>query len=146
MEQAGIFKITLYEDKNLTFTYPDITDENTITGVNSEGETIELVQCYDIPKLDFKTLNAENNDIVNEYQIIINIDDLTQETFDLIETISNSLYGWIPVIEQYNNNSFCILTPFKVNEYNDMNTNVSHNFLLTLKPIVKTFELIKNVT
>lgn len=111
MEQAGVYKIVLYENKGLEFVYyggkfTDITNTGDILTINSDGcETgrIEFIQ------------NPERNDN-NKLQYLSEISyvlyDYSKANLQLLRSIKRSIYGWIAVLYFYDNNIRAIPTPF----------------------------------
>ena len=138
MEQAGLNKITLYENKDIVYHYPDTSNPYEIDSISNSGDIITFDLCTEMPQLNFKSSPAENNELFQLYNLIITLDGLQQSILDKIQTISESIYGWVPYLEFMNATKQVIPVPFWTNKVNDLNTSTSHHFVLNLSNRIAT--------
>ena len=143
ISQAGIAKITLYENKGFTFLY-DSEGNIILSSISNTGDTLEFVTEDNSIKLSNKIEPAGNNTILNDYTLMLVLDGLEQTTFDKIEKFRSSIYGWIPVIEFMDNQTKLINVPF-FEKVDSVDTQVSHTFNIEMKPQVFTFHRLENV-
>lgn len=134
ISQAGIYKLTLLENKELVI----VRDSNkNITAITTSGETIELNTDDNRPNYKNDLDSGDNNVVLNEHIKEFIISSLTEESFDEIEQLNNSIYGWIPIIEFMDNQKYIINTPFFVS-IGRVNTQTSHIFKIELETRVKS--------
>lgn len=115
MSQAGLNKITLYENRNLIINFGIFT-------VTNSGNIIELT---DRPKIIIEpkftnvllTLSAQLND-------------LNQPVIDMI---NNSVYGWVAKFDYLDLTTKIIETPFFNADFTDLKSNVSNSRSINLK-------------
>ncbi len=127
MEQAGLYKISLHENKGVSITYDS---EGGISNLTSSGEVLDFET--NLNKFSDNLSNSINNLILNEYVISIEIEGIS-EALEVITKLNNSIYGWIPVFEFMDKQEKAILTPFFQNAP-EVNTSVSHTFKVEMKP------------
>jgi len=136
ISQAGIYKLDLYENKEVVLTYDSNGDIDSIT---SSGDVLNFDTDNNSPELKNNLESGENNIIINDYEISFHIDSLSQENFDIIEKLQSSIYGYIPVFEFMDGQKYIINIPFKP-VIKKVNSQVSHTFDITLNPSIKTIE------
>jgi uncharacterized protein (TIGR02145 family) len=128
-EQSGIEKIVLYENIDLTIVWANNT---TIDSIITTGQTITLTDCEFLNYEDEAVIGA-NNKTLHDYTLFFRYFDLTLETIADIETLINT-YGWVPALFFRNGEKKVINTPFQLQQIDDLETNVSHNWNQELKP------------
>ncbi len=135
IDQAGIYKITLYENKDIVLNFGDSKD---VKSIANSGDVIEIENSNDETnglKLDFESKQSSNNKRKYKHKLTWLKYGYSQEVMNAFETIRNSIYGWIPVINFYNTENRIVLNPFKpINS--DVNTNISHHFEILLENII----------
>ena len=129
MEQAGVENIKLYENKGVSIIY---NASGKITSISNTGDTIELDSVND-PKFKFNTNPSDNNDLIFDYILTGYLYDMDIDTFDKLEMLYESAYGWIPEIELQNTEKILINDPF-FGEAEKLETNISHDYFLEIKP------------
>lgn len=125
--QAGLYKLTLYEAKEIGIVY------------NSSGELVSIVNSGEI--LSFDTENntefadalesAFNNLVRNDYSIEFKLFGLDQ--ISIVEQLNNSIYGWVPVFEFMDTQDKALIVPF-FGVSDGVKTNTSHSYKISLKP------------
>ncbi|MCP4764346.1 MAG: hypothetical protein GY870_21410 [archaeon] len=129
MEQAGLYKINLYENKGVSVTYDS---EKDISSLTNSGEVLDFETNLNKNKFSDNLSSANNNLLLNEYVIGIELNGIAS-AMELLEKLNNSIYGWIPVFEFMDGQKKTILTPFFQNAP-EVNTSVSHTFKGEMKP------------
>ena len=132
MEQGGIYQITLYENKDIGFTYN--ASEN-VSAISTGGETISLANC----NKNKLTLNFMRTDIGRkniEYNLSFIIYDL-DDVITNINKIRFSRYGWWAKVELLNGNTVVIPVPLLPDVSNFM-TNKSNSSEFKLKNYTTT--------
>lgn len=130
MEQAGVYRVTLYENKDLNFVY-------------QAGNVVAIVNDGDIINIENSDCNTSDIGLVQEpqrnnnnrvkYRSTLNyiLYDYSIEQLQLIEKIKKSIYGWIAKIEFYNQDTKVIPNPLRFNAANM--TNISNSFAVTIE-------------
>jgi len=134
-EQAGIYRITLYEAKGLLIEY---IDNNTIRSISNTGATITLENsdCNTMELgYNFEHRRSGNNKLTYKNTIIWKQLDLNGTNLSLIDQLKTSIYGWIPVIEFYNNTQKIIENPFRYTTAS-IDNNVSNHYNIELKNVL----------
>jgi len=106
-EQAGIYKINLLEDKDVSLVYDSAGG---VTYIYTNGETIELENDQEIA-LTENLVRSNNNRLHYQLTFSWDIFNLTEENNELIQRIVRSAYGWLITIEYYNKDNKAILRP-----------------------------------
>jgi len=134
-EQAGIYRITLYEAKGLSITYADAQTIKSITNIgatitleNSDCNTMEL-------GYNFEHRRSGNNKLTYKNAITWKQIGLNNSNLDLINILKQSIYGWVPVLEFYNNSQKIIENPFKFVD-SSIDNNVSNHYNIQLQNII----------
>lgn len=109
MNQAGINKITLFENRNLAINY-------TTFSITTDGHIIELG--------NFAKLNIDPGVIVINYLIEAQINDLQPSG---IQPITSSIYGWIAKFDFLDNTTKIIERSFIAPEYSKLDNNTSNS-------------------
>ena len=134
MEQAGIYRITLYENKGLVFAYSD----GSISAIANTGDILEIensnCDTSEI-KLTQKPQRNRNNKLRYKSLISYLIYDYSIEKLQLIETIKKSIYGWVAKIEFYNKNQRVIPSPLRLVK-SSIDNNVSNSFGIDIENVV----------
>jgi hypothetical protein len=115
MTQAGLNKITLFENRDLSINY-------TTHAIATAGQVIELP--------DFATLDIDPNAIVINYSISAQILDLQPVE---LASLTQSIYGWIAKFDFLDNTTKIIERAFIKPELSELDNNTSNS---------RTFELI----
>lgn len=133
-EQAGIYKISLYENKDLSFDY---TGVGSITGINYGGNLIEIENSNDNTCMLSLVQTPErnsNNELRYNSTISYILYDYSVENLQVIQKLKQSIYGWIALIEFYNGDLKIINTPLRFD--NSAMKNESNSFSIELKTII----------
>jgi hypothetical protein len=129
-EQAGVYKIVLYEDKDLSYVYSggDIVQINntstSITLENSDCDTQEL-------NYSFEYKRSPNNRLRYKNKITWLTLGLNDENIEQIRQIKQSIYGWIALIEFYNGLSKVIKQPLRFMN-SAINNNLSNSYSIEI--------------
>ena len=115
MIQAGLHKITLYENNSLHINYDSFE-------ITSSGDIIELSENPKI-LIDPQAVNIN-------YRIEARIDGFSNE---ITEKINNSTYGWIAKLDFFNLETKVIEKPFIRPQANDLNNNISNSRIIELE-------------
>lgn len=99
MYQAGINRITLYENKSLNFEFWNSFDNNAITNITNEGEII-VVENNQQPEYEI-IINKFEREITFDLNLKFLLMGLLNSNIDLHRQLSNSIYGWCALIEFY---------------------------------------------
>ena len=108
MTQAGLHKITLYENKEVLINF-DTFD------IITQGQQIEL---NDFPKLIIDPQSVNIN-----YKISAQLDNFDQE---LVNNINDSVYGWIALFEFLDLEKKIVEKPFFRLVNSDLDTNIAN--------------------
>ena len=126
VEQAGVYKITLIENKGVSVT----RSGDSITDISGTGQTIELENEQELA-LDFTPERGKNTRLLFQYQLNYKAFDLSKETKAIINQVKRSIYGWLAKVEFYNKDVKIILSPLRFDTGN-VNNNVSNHYDLSL--------------
>ena len=125
-EQAGIYKVTLIENKDISIIYQG---EN-ISQISGGGQSIELDNEQEIV-LEFTPQRGKNSRLLFQYQLNYKAFDLSKETKTIINSIKKSIYGWLACIEFYDTTKRIITSPLKFSTGN-INNNTSNHYEINL--------------
>lgn len=133
-EQAGIYRISLYENKDLLFIYSRDTDNTIINILNSS--TVLEIENSDCDTTDlgfsFTHRRSGNNTLKYRNSLSWKYIGLTDSNIQLIQQIKQSIYGWVAMIEFYKDEKKIIEQPFKfVNS--SIDNNVSNHYNIELQ-------------
>jgi|GEM_PF-3692933 len=134
-EQAGIYRFTFYEAKGLSLFY---IDENTIRDISNTGQVVEVENsdCYTIDLgYTFEHRRSGNNRLTYKNTITWKQIGFINSNLDLINILKQSIYGWVPVLEFYNNSQKIIENPFKFVD-SAIDNNVSNHYNIQLQNII----------
>lgn len=131
IEQAGVYKITLYENKGVSVTYNQdgsvqtfSTTGDIIVLENSDCDTMEL-------GLSFTSKRNANNKLKYKHTVTWTQLGLDNDNIELINTLKQSIYGWIVELEMYNGEIRRIITnPVKFIDASIKNDSNSYNIVL----------------
>lgn len=98
--QAGVNYISLYENRSVSFQYHDPDDLNIVSALTTGGETITVENNQRID-FDFDIITGNNYKILFDYIIKFYVFDLTIDSIEQIQTLKESIYGWLPLITFY---------------------------------------------
>lgn len=141
ISQAGIYNLSLYENKDVVLTYSG----DNITAISNSGDILTFNTDYNDPKFSNDLKEGNNNVVINDYTIEFHIETLDQSNFDTIESLQSSIYGWIPVIEFMDGQKYIINVEFKP-EVGDLDSQNSHTFPIEMKPAIETIEELQPYT
>ena len=134
IEQAGVYKITLYENKDVVLNY---IDSENIDNITTSGQTIEIENSDDETinlKLEFDVSQSDNNKTFYKHLLTLIKFGYDNETLEYFNDICDSIYGWIPKIEFYNGDIKVYTNPFKSNN-SDGDTNISMSIGVNLENV-----------
>ncbi len=140
IQQAGIYKLDLYENKDVVLTF-DSNDD--ITAISNSGDVLNFETDYNDPKYSNDKEPGKNNIVINKHKILFHIDTLDQSNFDIIEKLQSSIYGWVVLIEFFSGDKYIINIPF-FPEIDKLNSQVSHTFDIEMNPRIETTEELQN--
>lgn len=134
MYQAGIKRITLYENKGITFNFYDGVNLNSINNLSGQG-VILVLENEQQPRFDIEHTFSKSGKLLSDYKLEFYLFGLLQDNYDLLQTFSTSFYGWCFLVEFYDNsykfyNTPIYYTPSKINPH------VAMNYEVTLKTVV----------
>lgn len=90
MEQAGVYKIDLYEGKGINILYNNLVY---VESVINSGLVYEIVNNDNIA-FSVNRIRTNNNKLGYSYNLDYYIYNLTSESLDKIESLKSSIYGW----------------------------------------------------
>lgn len=128
-EQAGIYRLVLYENKDLGVVY---NQDGSVQSLSNSGDVIEIENSDENTVGLGMTLTPKksaNNKL--KYKHSITWSQFGLDNSDVINTLKCSIYGWIPEIEFYNNKKSVLLNPIKFIE-SSINNNVSNSYEIAL--------------
>lgn len=136
-EQAGIYRVVLYENLDIAFTY---SDNSTISGITNSGQQIEIAELENqiINFIDNQEI-GNNNKLLHDYQLSFKIFDYDLTNIELIGQIS-SIFGYIPLIYFRNGEIKVLKTPIFIESDIDFDPIQTHYFDLLLETQQKTFQ------
>lgn len=132
MSQAGVYKISLYENKGVSFTYPDASDLFSVTGLTNTGEVIEITNDQRID-FDFDIKTGDNAKILFDYTLKFFLFDLTVATIQEAQKIKESVYGWLLLVTFYDGTTKFYNVPFFCPDDAPIKIQDSMAFEVTLK-------------
>lgn len=139
MEQAGVFKIELIENVGIDVNYFDITDDTTIDSITGTGDTFTYTDNdNNKPKFEYENGVSFNNKLDAGYSLNFQILDLTRANENDVTTITESIYGWIPVVHYLNGRTLVYNRPFFVTDIDNIDTNDSLLYTIEMNPRVET--------
>jgi len=141
LEQAGLYKVVLYENDGINITF---NVDREVTALSTTGSEITLSDCDNSPKLKVDFVNAMNNEILFNYTINAKISDLETANIDEITNLLNNQYGFIPKLYFMNGKIKVINECFKAVQVDDLDNNVTNTFKISLETPVKTKTKIVN--
>jgi hypothetical protein len=127
MKQAGLYKLTLYENKDLQVVYNSLGQ---VQSVSTSGSTTVISEEAK-PKYNLNLSEAANNDLLASHSFEFLNYDLDNEILNV--QLSTSIYGFIPVYELNDGKKYIILSPFFAS-IGDLDSQVSHSWPVTLTP------------
>ena len=136
VEQAGIYQITLYERKDLTFTYPSVSDIKTIESISNIGLTYQIINIQK-SNLTIKPAISSNSRTFIEYTLEFYIYNIDSSNQNFVNDLRQSAYGWSTLIQFYSGDVKFIDAPLWYRE-SSTNNQVSNTFNPILKTIVNT--------
>ena len=135
IEQAGVYKIVLYENKGLEVQYrPD----GSIKAVLNTGETISLENCDDDTLeigLEVEQKRSDNNKSLYKYIINWKLLGLSNENLDKINLLRSSIYKWVAFVQFYNKSETLILN-LLIFDNSSIDNNISNHYNISLFNVV----------
>ena len=128
MEQAGLYKLDLYENKGVIITW---IDKETFSSIANTGIVINVTNDL-TPVFSADLSGAFNNELKFTYKFNYVLNDLSGVNFAEIEVLSESVYGFLAVGTYQNGKTFLINTPF-FGVFDPVDTQVSHSFKILLE-------------
>ncbi len=136
-EQAGVYKITLYENNDLILVYSEV-DDNTILSLGNITNTIEIdnddCETQEI-NYSFEHQRSANNRLKYLNTISWLLIGLNDSNLDTISQLKKSIYGWIAKIDFYNGDRKIIDNPFRF-IMSSIDNNESNSYMIELKNII----------
>jgi len=130
-QQAGLYKLKLYEAKDISIAY---VDSEQISSISNSGEVLEFdTENYNTFQDALET--AFNNLLRNDYSIAFELFGWGQ--ISIVEKLNNSIYGWVPVFEFMDTQNKVLILPF-YGVSGTVDTNTSHSYNVSLKPRKKS--------
>jgi len=128
MYQAGIKNITLYENKGITFNYYDGVNLNSINNLSGKGAILRIENNQQ-PKLNVELAFSRSGKLLSGYTVEFFLFGLLQDNYDLINTLTGSIYGWCFLVEFYDGTLKYYNTPIfcdggKINPSTEMSYSV----------------------
>lgn len=108
MEQAGVYRIDLYERKNLNISYDSGGD---IENIFTDGEIL-AIENRQIPVFSYRPEKTNNGEVGKIYTIRWFMYDISSTSLQEIANLKQSPYGWSPEIYFYNGQRKFIDAPF----------------------------------
>lgn len=136
ISQAGIYQLNLLENKGIVKTK---NADGTITAITTQGDTLTFETNANRPEYKNDLDPGNNNVVINEHIKNFILNSLTDDNYNIIEQLSDSIYGWIPVIEFMDNTKYIIQTPF-FGSVGKVNTQQAHTFRIELEPRLKSLQ------
>lgn len=101
IEQAGILRIELIENKDISINYPIISDNTQIDDITTSGEVYTIENCQK-PVFEWSEELGNNLEMVYNYEISFNLYDFKPDTYDTFYNFSEKLNGWTAIVYQLN--------------------------------------------
>jgi hypothetical protein len=127
MEQAGIYKITLYENKGVSILY---NSDGSIYSLENTGDTIEITNEQK-PFMNITPNRSRNNKLSFTYNLNFNIYKISKTVTAEINQLKKSVYGWLAKINYYNQDIKFLNTPLFFDSSN-INNNSANYYPITL--------------
>jgi hypothetical protein len=136
MYQAGVKKITLYENKGIAFTFYDALNSNAITNLTSTGQVI-VIENEQQPTFDISLTFSKRGRLLSDYEIKHYLYGLTKENYSALQSLTTSIFGWCFLIEFYDGTYKFYDTPIYCRE-SKINPHQEMSFEVVLKTAVGT--------
>lgn len=138
LDQGGIYKLTLYENKGISYNWPDNTNEHEIDSVTTTGDTITLDICANNFELDNTWEPGFNLKLNSEHTLTFFVHNFSENSINLLEQLVESVYGWILELTMNNGKVFIIPAPFFIEGFDGVETSESESFSIDMAPQVAT--------
>lgn len=112
MEQSGIKTVTLYENDNISFSYPDLSNSVLINSISSDGLILSIENCQDNSFKNNFSRGASFEKILNS-ELQFTLLGFTKDNAGLIKQLNTSLFGFSILVEYLNGRSFFYEAAFK---------------------------------
>jgi len=130
MEQAGIYRIDLFENKGLGLRFVDASNSQyAISVIGTEGKLFEFNFCNFVRVNQEPTINSNNNNAFN-YSIEFSLLDLAAESRFNFSQLKNR-YGYYALLYFKNGAKLFINAPLFVNAY-EQNLSIANQRIITL--------------
>ncbi len=130
IEQAGIYKVSLIESKELSYRYFG----NNISEILATGAVIDL-ENNQLPKFTLQPQRDKNNKLKFSYNLEWNFFNFSKENKALINQVKKSIYGWVAKIEFYNGEIKIITSPLRFNN-SVIDNNISNSYNISISNII----------
>lgn len=95
---AGVYKITLYENKGIVYTYTDISNKFEIGSISSTGQTFEVEFCQN-PTHERIFTKSNNFQTIYKDTFSFVVRNFDTTAIQEIESIKNSRFGFVAKVE-----------------------------------------------
>jgi hypothetical protein len=136
MWQAGIKKITLYENKGITFRYWNPGDLNAITDLVSTGQVISI-ENIQRPEFEIKLKFGKSGKVLQDFKLEFLLFGLTLDNYDILNSLKTSIYGWCFLVEFYDGTIKYYNTPLYCRE-SEIKPHDEMSFKATMQTTVGT--------
>lgn len=112
LEQAGIYKLTLFENDNAVLVYNDSSGTD-IVRIDTDGQIITIEYC-DTPTFKREVINSSNYSTSFIDTIAFALKNFNNTTNNLIDTLKDSRFGWIVKMEFLKGEIVVLPTPMYI--------------------------------
>jgi hypothetical protein len=139
MEQGGIYKLTLVENRGLQLNYNSNNEINSIAG---NGRLITIQYCQS-PNFKFQRVIGLSKLSLREYSIMFR--EFDYDDIELLLSRLETYFGYFPVIYYLNGAIQFIESPMKITNEPTFESNATHFIPIEMKTEVDSIEMIKKV-
>jgi len=100
MYQAGVKRITLYENKDITFRFYDPLNSSAITDLTSPGSQV-LIENLQRPEYETTLKIGKSGKLTQEHSLSFLLLELSLINLDILNQLKTSMYGWCFLVEFY---------------------------------------------
>ena len=136
MYQAGIKNITFYENKGIAFRYFDPLNLNAITNISSLGNVIAIDNIQQ-PSFDIKLKFSPGGNVLQDFSLDFLILGLTLESYNTLNQLKTSIYGWCFMVEFYDGSFKFYNIPVYCRE-SDIKPQIEMSFAIKMQTPVPT--------
>ena len=142
-EQAGIWKILLYERKDLTFNYPSISNNQAISNITNTGSKYSITLDQEAYIIVRTKVNG-NYKVAYEYELNFMLNDYTINNLLFIKELRQSKYGWSPYLYMHNADEKFINSALYFVD-SEINNNISNSFKVKMTTKIPTTNRILDI-